>query len=182
MAFAPQDEEHYWVSLGIPRGRSVQKPEDMPYETKIGGSPAYLGPINVELPLCCPSCGRALPLVAQVYAPAESFPRALHIFGCIDDKCKHKKGSWRVLRSQCRAAEQPEEPKAEIQPPQAEEVAAISAVAENADAGDGWDNNDDDGWDTNDGDDWGMDDGYGATAEEESPEQGGSRQLLSLIV
>ena len=78
----------------------------------------------------CGVCSEPMPQLMQIDAPCNGWQRVLHIFACQRSACgegvRDGAGRWRVLRSQCAAAEPAEGDPA--LPPAAAAVAAPVSV------------------------------------------------------
>lgn len=127
--FKEEDEENGCVVLlGIPVRKRSRKQKEAEKERRdgegvtsvgaigtsyVGGKPAWLSrceneEIYSELKkkLSCKVCGKDLVFVCQIYAPTDVLVRYLYVFGCNSSGCANAPGTWRVLRTQERAAVQ----------------------------------------------------------------------------
>ena len=101
-----------WPQLGyVNRGKPASV-RGRPFDTRIGGLPAYYEGDARPSPHC-DHCGRPLFLVAQIYAPVETTERSLYVFACNAQGCNTAQGGssavapWRVYRSQQPQQSQP---------------------------------------------------------------------------
>ncbi|CAB4405575.1 unnamed protein product [Rhizophagus irregularis] len=91
------------ILLGFPDGNISTKEDNDPYITKIGGKPNWLiesYPLSHDF-IICKNCDKDMFLLFQGYVPLDDsiYDRVIYIFGCNQQKCVNKSGSFRVFRA-----------------------------------------------------------------------------------
>ncbi|CAG8447031.1 4286_t:CDS:2 [Funneliformis caledonium] len=89
--------------LGFSDGEISSQEDHDPYTTKIGGKPTWLRkthPLSHDV-IICKNCDKDMFLLFQGYVPLEGsvYDRVIYVFGCNQQKCMKKSGSFRAFRA-----------------------------------------------------------------------------------
>ncbi|CAI2163197.1 1820_t:CDS:2 [Funneliformis geosporum] len=97
------DSQRSSTLLGFSDGEISSQEDHDPYTTKIGGKPTWLRkthPLSHDV-IICKNCDKEMFLLFQGYVPLEGsiYDRVIYVFGCNQQKCMKKSGSFRAFRA-----------------------------------------------------------------------------------